>query len=95
MRGEYDSLLRWPFRQKVTFILIDQSLSESKENIYDAFRPDPNSSSFRRPISEMNIASGLPVFCPLGKLMSAEHEYIKDNTMFIKIIVDTKDLPEI
>ena len=92
LRGEYDALLKWPFRQKVTFILIDQSQSESKENVYDAFRPDPNSSSFRRPISEMNIASGLPVFCPLGKLMSTDHEYIKDNTMFIKIIVDTKDL---
>ena len=95
LRGEYDALLKWPFRQKVTFILIDQSSSESKENVYDAFRPDPNSSSFRRPVSEMNIASGLPVFCPLGKLLSDDHEYIKDNTMFIKIIVDTKDLTEI
>jgi len=95
LRGEYDALLKWPFRQKVTFILIDQSSSESKENVYDAFRPDPNSSSFRRPVSEMNIASGLPVFCPLGKLLSDDHEYIKDNTMFIKIIVDTKDLSEI
>jgi TNF receptor-associated factor 2 len=83
------------FTKKVTFVLIDQSFSESKENIYDAFRPDPNSSSFRRPVSDMNIASGLPLFCPLGKLMSSDHEYIKDNTLFIKIIVDTKDLTEI
>ena len=92
LRGEFDSLLRWPFRQKVTFTLLDQS--DSKENIVDAFRPDPNSSSFRRPISEMNIASGLPVFCPLGKLMSTEHEYIKDNTLFIRINVDCKELQE-
>ena len=92
LRGEYDALLKWPFRQKVTFILIDQSMSESKENVYDAFRPDPNSSSFRQPVSEMNVASGLPVFCPLGKLMSTDHEYIKDNTMFIKIVVDIKEL---
>ena len=92
LRGDYDALLKWPFRQKVTFILIDQSLSESKENVYDAFRPDPNSSSFKQPSSEMNVASGLPVFCPLGKLMSTDHEYIKDNTMFIKIVVDIKDL---
>ena len=92
LRGDNDSLLKWPFRQKVTFILIDQSLSESKENVYDAFRPDPNSSSFRQPVTEMNVASGLPVFCPLGKLMSTDHEYIKDNNMFIKIVVDIKDL---
>lgn len=92
MRGEYDSLLKWPFKQKVTLILIDQTQSSSKENIYDAFRPDPNSSSFKRPISDMNVASGLPVFCPLSKLLSSDHEYVKDNTMFIKIIVDTNDL---
>jgi hypothetical protein len=92
LRGEFDALLRWPFRQKVSFILIDQSSSDFKENIYDAFRPDPNSSSFRRPTSEMNIASGLPVFCPLSKFLSPDHEYIKDNTMFIKVVVDTKDL---
>jgi hypothetical protein len=86
LRGEYDSLLKWPFRQKVTFTLVDQS--ELKEHVIDAFRPDPNSSSFRRPVSEMNIASGLPVFCPLGKLTSTDHEYIKDNTMYIEIVTN-------
>lgn len=95
LRGEFDALLRWPFRQKVTFVLIDQAASESKENVYDAFRPDPNSSSFKRPTSDMNIASGLPIFCPLGKLMSSDHEYIKDNTLFIKTIVDINDLPTV
>ncbi|RNA39494.1 TNF receptor-associated factor 2 isoform X2 [Brachionus plicatilis] len=95
LRGENDALLRWPFKQKVTFILIDQSTTESRENLIDAFRPDPNSSSFRRPTSDMNIASGLPLFCPLGKLLSSDHEYIKDNTLFIKIIVDCKDLTDL
>ncbi len=92
LKGEYDSLLRWPFRQKVSFTLIDQS--DLKEHVIGAFIPDPNSFSFRRPISEMNIASGLPVFCPLGKLMSPDREYIKDNAMFIKIAVDSADLQE-
>ena len=90
LRGEYDALLTWPFRQKVTFTLLDQS--ESNEHVVDAFRPDTNSSSFKKPISEMNIASGLPIFCPLGKLMSNDREYIKDNIMFIKIKVDCEGL---
>jgi hypothetical protein len=85
LRGEYDALLTWPFRQKVTFALLDQS--ESKEHVVDACRPDPNSSSFKRPISEMNIASGLPVFFYLVTLNSSHREFIKDNTMFIKIKV--------
>ena len=65
MRGEYDALLRWPFRQKVTFMLLDQ---ENVEHVIDAFRPDPNSSSFQRPRREANIASGCPLFFPISDL---------------------------
>ena len=43
MRGQYDAILRWPFRQKVTFMLLDQ---DNVEHVIGAFRPDPNSSSF-------------------------------------------------
>ena len=87
MRGEYDALLRWPFRQKVTFMLLDQN---NVEHVIDAFRPDPNSSSFQRPRRETNIASGCPLFFPLADLN--KHAYIKDDTMFIKVIVDCSDL---
>lgn len=89
MRGHYDSLLPWPFQQKVTLMLIDQKY---REHVIDAFRPDPTSSSFKRPVSEMNIASGCPVFIPLSKLTNPQNGYLKDNNMFIKIIVDTEGL---
>ena len=87
MRGQYDALLRWPFRQKVTFMLMDQ---DNVEHVIDAFRPDPSSSSFQRPRRETNIASGCPMFCPLTELNN--HAYVRDDTMFLKIIVDTSDL---
>ena len=87
MRGQYDALLRWPFRQKVTMMLLDQ---DNVEHVIDAFRPDPNSSSFQRPRREMNVASGCPLFCPLAEL--SDHAYVRDDTMFLKIIVDTSDL---
>ncbi|CAH3177407.1 unnamed protein product [Porites lobata] len=87
MRGEYDALLRWPFRQKVTFMLLDQN---NIEHVIDSFRPDPNSSSFQRPRRETNIASGCPTFCPLSELN--DHAYVRDDTMFLKVIVDTTDL---
>ena len=87
MRGQYDAILRWPFRQKVTFMLLDQ---DNVEHVIDAFRPDPNSSSFQRPRRETNIASGCPMFCSLTELNN--HAYVRDDTMFIKIIVDTSDL---
>ena len=87
MRGEYDALLRWPFRQKVTMMLLDQ---DNVEHVIDAFRPDPSSSSFQRPRRESNIASGCPMFCPLAELNT--HAYVRDDTMFLKIIVDTVDI---
>uniref|UniRef100_A0A4W5L7B9 TNF receptor-associated factor n=1 Tax=Hucho hucho TaxID=62062 RepID=A0A4W5L7B9_9TELE len=55
MRGLSDALLKWPFNQKVTLMLLDQS---NREHIIDAFRPDITSSSFQRP----NMGICLP-FC--------------------------------
>ncbi|TSV94886.1 TNF receptor-associated factor 2 [Bagarius yarrelli] len=85
MRGHSDALLKWPFNQKVTLMLLDQNNRE--HIIIDAFRPDISSSSFQRPVSDMNIASGCPLFCPLSKLDS-KNSYIRDDTIFIKAIVD-------
>ena len=84
MRGQYDALLRWPFRQKVTFMLMDQ---DNVEHVIDAF-----SSSFQRPRSEINIASGFPMFCSLTELNN--HAYVRHDTMFLRIIVDTVDTIE-
>ena len=87
MRGPYDALLRWPFRQKVTFMLLDQ---DNVEHVIDAFRPDPRSDSFQRPRREMNIASGCPTFCHLSELNN--HAYVRDDTMFLKVMIDTTDI---
>ena len=43
MRGEYNALLSWPFRQMVTLTLLDQDM---RKNIVQAFRLEPSSSSF-------------------------------------------------
>ncbi|KAJ8005889.1 hypothetical protein DPEC_G00122590 [Dallia pectoralis] len=88
MRGHSDALLKWPFNQKVTLMLLDQN---NREHIIDAFRPDVSSSSFQRPVSDMNIASGCPLFCPLPKL-DTKNSYIRDDTIFIKAIVDLTGL---
>uniref|UniRef100_A0A665UL91 TNF receptor-associated factor n=1 Tax=Echeneis naucrates TaxID=173247 RepID=A0A665UL91_ECHNA len=77
MRGEYDLVTGWLLTQK---------------HLGDAFKPDPNSSSFRRPAAEMNIASGCPLFVSQSVLETGS--YIKDDTIFIKVTVDTSDLPD-
>nr|XP_025046307.1 TNF receptor-associated factor 2 isoform X2 [Pelodiscus sinensis] len=88
MKGPSDALLRWPFNQKVTLMLLDQN---NREHIIDAFRPDVTSSSFQRPVTEMNVASGCPLFCPVSR-MEAKNSYVRDDTIFIKAIVDLTGL---
>ena len=83
MKGDYDALQTWPLQKKITMMLLDQG---NGDHMIDAFNSDPQSSSFQRPRSDMNIASGSPLFMPLASLNN--RQYIKDDILFIKIIVD-------
>ncbi|XP_046855649.1 TNF receptor-associated factor 2-like [Xenia sp. Carnegie-2017] len=83
MKGDYDALQAWPFQKKITMMLIDR---ENGDHMIDAFHSDPQSSSFQRPKSDMNIASGSPLFMPLESLKN--RQYIKDDALFIKMIID-------
>ncbi|KAG8504412.1 TNF receptor-associated factor 5 [Galemys pyrenaicus] len=93
MRGEFDALLQWPFRQRVTLMLLDQS--GKKNHIMETFKADPNSSSFKRPDGEMNIASGCPRFVAHSTLESSKNVYIKEDTLFLKVAVDLSDLEDL
>ena len=84
MRGEFDNILQWPFTHKVTFKLINQS---GGRDIVDTFQPDPMSSSFRKPKSDMNIASGCPRFVSHTELERGG--FVVDDTIFIKCMIDT------
>ena len=92
MRGPHDAILQFPFNHKVTFCMYDQAGGE--RHIIDSFRPDTRSNSFQRPRSDMNIASGIPKFFPLSLLEQENNPYVRDDTMFIKILVDFNDTPK-
>ncbi|KAJ7365563.1 TNF receptor-associated factor 3 [Desmophyllum pertusum] len=75
MRGEYIDVIE--------LALIDQ---DRIRDAYDAFRPEPDSSSFKRPTSDMNVASGCRSFNTQAGLR--EGGFIRNDTMFVKITVD-------
>ena len=87
MKGEYDPLLQWPFNHKVSLILVDQ---DRKKDIVQTFKPNPQSSSFQKPKTDMNVASGCPEFAPAS--IYGNHSYVKDDVMYIKAIVDTSNI---
>ncbi|CAF5038568.1 unnamed protein product, partial [Rotaria sp. Silwood1] len=73
--------------------LYDQSVA--KQHIIDSFRPDIGVSGFQRPRLDMNIVSGISKFVPLTKIQQENSPYIRDDTMFIKIMLDFNDIPNI
>jgi hypothetical protein len=85
MRGEFDAILQFPFSFKVTFSLIDQT--SQQRHIVDSFRPDIKSNSFQQPQSDMNTASGISKFVPLTMIQQDNNPYVRDDTMFIKVLV--------
>jgi hypothetical protein len=92
MRGEFDAILRFPFCFDVIFCLFDQS--GEGNHIINVFTPDARSNSFQRPQSDMNTACGMPAFVPLTKLQPENTPYIRDDTMFIKVMTDFLGMPQ-
>ena len=85
MKGEYDALLEWPFQHMVTMTLVNQ---KGNNNIVQSFRPNPTSTSFHRPQSDMNVASGCPKFAPLSILDYPE--FVVDDVAFFKCDINPR-----
>ncbi|CAF1579032.1 unnamed protein product, partial [Adineta steineri] len=73
-----------------SFCLYDQS-GEGK-HVIDSFRPDITSNSFQRPQFDMNSASGISKFILLSTLEQENNGYVRDDTIFIKTMVDMGDM---
>jgi len=88
--GEFDSILKWPFKHTVSFSLLDQSEDRRRAcNVVESFIPDPNWPNFERPSREVDqLGFGFPKFVPHELL--EEREYIKDDALFIKVRVDPR-----
>ncbi|KAJ8038363.1 TNF receptor-associated factor 3 [Holothuria leucospilota] len=84
-KGPYDNYLSWPFQRRVTFTLLNQA---GKDHLSDAFRPDPTSSSFQKPVKEMNIASGCPMFVAHKVIENVGEGFLRNNTICLRVKVD-------
>ena len=82
MKGEHDSLLRWPFQHPVSVILMDQSLR--KLDILKTFHPTQSSSCFKQPLDLTKRPTGFPSFLPLSDL---KEPFLVDDVMFIKFLI--------
>jgi len=88
--GEFDSILKWPFRHTVSFSLLDQNPDRTAAvNIVESFLPDPTWPNFCRPSKQEDkdqLGFGFPKFVPHAMLKL--RDYVKDDTLFIRIKAD-------
>ncbi len=76
--------------EKVFYMLIYECSyvdQNHRKHVVQTFKPSPESTSFQQPGTDMNVASGCPQFAKLR--IFNDTNYIKDDVMFIKCIVDT------
>jgi len=81
MRSDFDSILKWPFKEKVTFTLIKAG---GKEGLSQTFLSGKAAETCRRPTTEKNAGLGAPQFITHREL---EKDYIIDGSVFIKLTI--------
>ena len=85
MKSEYDELLPWPMKKRVTFELIN--LENQADSVIETFVGNPKSSSFQRPKKIMNVATGYPTFISIEQFLNGG--FVKDNCALIRTTVKT------
>ena len=86
MKGEYDAILRWPFKRKVKFTLLDQKGNpEERVNYSSEVTPNNDLKIFGRPYKERAIGYGRQKFMSQEKLET--RCYVVDDTLFLQFEV--------
>lgn len=92
VKGPYDDIVPWPFKGKFTFYLLDQRLVEKKEHFTQFVDPKKIGNNFtkwcQRPQMERNVGFGLPEFISHAKLEHVNSPYLRNDTIYLKVVVD-------
>ena len=83
MMGKYDNFeVRWPFTQRITLSIIDQSGAE--RHLSQILQAQPNMIAFQKPTEEISrTGCGFVNFASIEEAFS--HAYVKDDKLFLKI----------
>ncbi|EDO32849.1 predicted protein [Nematostella vectensis] len=96
LKGAFDALLKWPFHYRVTFFLLNQHENpEERKHVKFSIKPNPipdNEPFLGRPRLEKNASFGGAKFIKHEEIESGN--FIKDDTVFLKVSVDCDGLSE-
>lgn len=92
-KGEYDSLQKWPFNQKIQLTMLDQTEDvKSRKHITYTIKPNTckeNLAFLGRPQNDRNASFGSQRFVELSALN--ECEYISGDALYIKVEIEPQD----
>ncbi|XP_070532587.1 TNF receptor-associated factor 2-like isoform X2 [Ptychodera flava] len=91
MEDEYAAIQDWPFKQKITFQLIDQ---RGGSHVTKVLEPKAIRDENMEPVTPGKVV-GFPLFYSLARFGRRIGDFVVDDTMFIKVIVDNTGLDEI
>ena len=81
MRGDFDDILDWPFKGRITMTIMDQG--EHRQHIVEVLESKPTLAAFQRPHSNRNHKGfGYIEFAPIGLIENSS--YVKNDTLIIK-----------
>ena len=85
MMGKYDNIeVRWPFTQRITLSILDQS--GAKRHISQSMQAKPNLLAFQKPIGAISCTGcGFVKFASIEEVFSPHDQYVKDDKLLLKI----------
>ena len=84
MKGEYDAILSWLFKMKVTFTLIDQQEDPvERQNVTKSVIPEKSIQNFERPLRKEN--DGREFHCFISHEEFNSRCYIVDDALFLQV----------
>ena len=85
MKGEYDAINPWPFKNKLTITVFDQQADlDTRKNITAVLISENNQKVFARPVKEEN--EQCPCFHVFLKTLRSRR-YLVDDTLFLQVEV--------
>ena len=89
MMGKFDNIqVRWPFTQRITLSILDQS--GAKRHISQSMHAKPNLSAFQKPTEAISSTGcGFIKFASIEEVFSPHDQYVKDDKLFLKIEFST------
>ncbi|PFX16573.1 TNF receptor-associated factor 4 [Stylophora pistillata] len=83
MKGEYDTILPWPFTERVKFTLIDQQEDPDQRQNKTSEIVGEDNEYFARPVTDKNSGWGFPKFTSHEEIY--ERRLVVDDTLFLQI----------